>query len=123
MNGELTKEIEINQGTRQSCPLSLLLFILSIEILNTLIREDRRTKGLKIKEGEIKLQAYADDLVFILEDPVESLIYLMEDLGKYGRVAGLKINYEKTKLLLKNVKEQEKQELKKFNLQITKQNI
>lgn len=92
-----------------------LTFMLSLEILNTKIRDDRRIKGLKIN-GEFKLQAYAEDLVFIIEDPKELLVYLMEHLKEYRQVAGLKINYEKAKLLLKNVKEKEKQKMEKFGL-------
>lgn len=36
INGDFTKEVEIEKGTRQECPLSPLLFILSLEILNNL---------------------------------------------------------------------------------------
>lgn len=52
--GEFTKEIQINQGTRQGCPLSPLLFILRMEVLNEQIRNDKDIKGLKITE-EFKL--------------------------------------------------------------------
>lgn len=40
IHGELTGKIQICKGTREGCPLSLLLFIWTLEILNTAIRED-----------------------------------------------------------------------------------
>lgn len=80
INGELTKEVQIRQGTRQGCPLSPLLIILTLEILNTKISEDEKIKGLKIKQEEFKIKAYADDLIIILEDPLISMKYLIEVL-------------------------------------------
>lgn len=101
------KSIKIERGTRQGCPLSPLLFILSLEILNTKIREGHTRKGVKVQKEEYKLQ---DDVVFILEDPNKSLKILMETLKSYGEIAGLKINYQKTTILLKNAKGTEVQE-------------
>lgn len=74
INGEYTNEILIQQGRRQGCPLSPLLFILTLEILNDMVRNDKRIEGIKIQEI-YKLQAYADDLVFILENPTETEIF------------------------------------------------
>lgn len=37
VNGELTDSINVYRGTRQGSPLSLLLFITTLEILNTSI--------------------------------------------------------------------------------------
>lgn len=105
INCDMTKKITIEQGTRQGCPLSPLLFILSLEILNTKIREDiynkrqiykidkidrqikdryiikediYTIKSVKVQKEDYKLQAYVDDIVFILEDPNKSLETLME---------------------------------------------
>ena len=52
-------------------PLSPFLFILTLEILNTQIRQNSRIRWLRIKGKEYKLQAYANDLVLLLENPKE----------------------------------------------------
>uniref|UniRef100_A0A2D4IHG9 Reverse transcriptase domain-containing protein n=1 Tax=Micrurus lemniscatus lemniscatus TaxID=129467 RepID=A0A2D4IHG9_MICLE len=68
---------------------------------------------MKIKGEEFKLQAFADDMVFFIEDPLETGEYLMKELGEYGEVAGLKINKQKTKLLSKNLTKLQQIELEK----------
>uniref|UniRef100_A0A2D4KNN7 Reverse transcriptase domain-containing protein n=1 Tax=Micrurus paraensis TaxID=1970185 RepID=A0A2D4KNN7_9SAUR len=57
VNGELTEFIVIKKGTKQGCPLSPLLFVLTLEVLNRTIREEKEIKGMKIKKEEYKLQA------------------------------------------------------------------
>lgn len=73
LNNDTSKYLKISKGTRQGCPLSPLLFIMVIEILLIKIREDQNIKGLKIREHQYKTRSFADDLVFILEKPVESI--------------------------------------------------
>uniref|UniRef100_A0A2D4ETS0 Reverse transcriptase domain-containing protein n=1 Tax=Micrurus corallinus TaxID=54390 RepID=A0A2D4ETS0_MICCO len=123
VNREMTPNIEIGKGVRQGCPLSPLLFILSLEILHRRIRSNLKIKGLKIKGEEFKLQAFSDDMVFFFEDPLETGEYLMKELGEYGEIAGLKINKQKTKLLLKNLTKLQQTELeKKIGLESVKKN-
>ena len=66
------------------CPLSPLLLILVLEILNKDIRGDEQLKGLKIKKEVFKLRAFADDLVLLIQDPLESVEHLMKKLKDYG---------------------------------------
>lgn len=49
INGDLIEEIPIEKGTQQGCPLSPLLFILALEILNNVIRDNPEIKGAKIR--------------------------------------------------------------------------
>lgn len=48
------REVQIEQGTRQGCPLSSILFILSFEILNNVIRDDIWIKALTNQGEELK---------------------------------------------------------------------
>uniref|UniRef100_A0A2D4PTM4 Reverse transcriptase domain-containing protein n=1 Tax=Micrurus surinamensis TaxID=129470 RepID=A0A2D4PTM4_MICSU len=101
INGETTENFRIMKGVRQGCPMSPLLFILTMEVLLNQIRQRKDIIGLKSKKEEYKVQAFADDLVFFLEDPMESGTFLIQELEEYGMVAGLKINTDKTKVITK----------------------
>ena len=54
LNGEKLKAFPLKSGTRQDCPLSLLLFNIVLEILATAIREENEIKGIQIGK-EVKL--------------------------------------------------------------------
>ena len=86
---------------KTGCPLSPLLFILTLEILTEQIRDKKKIEGLKVRGHTFKLQAFADDLVIILEDPMDSIEDLMEMLKNFGDMAGMKINQKKAKILVK----------------------
>uniref|UniRef100_A0A2D4PVP4 Reverse transcriptase domain-containing protein n=1 Tax=Micrurus surinamensis TaxID=129470 RepID=A0A2D4PVP4_MICSU len=94
--------------------MSPLLFILTMEVLLNQIRQRKEIIGLKSKK-EYKVQAFADDLVFFVEDPMESGIYLIQELEEYGVVAGLKINKDKTKVITRILTESQKKRIWKGN--------
>lgn len=77
----------------------LLLFILIIEFLLIKIRGNKKIKGLKHKGFEYKVRAFADDLVFILEDPKNSLIETIQEIEEFGEIAGFYLNKTKSKVL------------------------
>lgn len=60
-----------------------------------------------------KLKAFADDLVITTENLVVCLPRVLEMINEFGQVAGFKLNKNKTKLLMKNTTEQNKNELQK----------
>ena len=77
--------------------LSPLLFILAIEILATQIRQDDNIHGMMVKNEEIKLTLFADDMTCFLKDMNSDLQLcgLLEDFYKYS---GLRINNDETEI-------------------------
>lgn len=100
INNDLPNTLLICKGTQCSW-LSFLLFIISLEILLNQIRHHPNIKGLKTKGVHCKLQAFADDLMIILEEPQEPISILYHLLSTYGHVSGFKINNQKTYRLTK----------------------
>ena len=64
LNGQKLRAFPLRSGTRQGCPLSLLLFNIVLEVLTTVIRQEREIKGIKIGKEEIKLPLFADDMLY-----------------------------------------------------------
>lgn len=83
-NNDISKPINIEKGTRQGCPLSPLLFILVLETLLKQIQKDLNIKGLQIKNYTYEYRAFADNIMFLTEQPEKSLIYLLEKIQEYG---------------------------------------
>uniref|UniRef100_A0A670I8A5 Reverse transcriptase domain-containing protein n=1 Tax=Podarcis muralis TaxID=64176 RepID=A0A670I8A5_PODMU len=121
INNTLTDTFQIEKGTRQGCPLSLLLFITVLEVLANKIRSTSDIRGIKIGSREFKLKAYADDLMLSLEEPQRSIEKALEILEEYGRLAGFKLNRSKTKILTKNLRNEIKVKLERqHGIEVTK---
>ena len=54
LNGEKLKAFPRKSGTREGCPLSLLLFNIVLEVLATPIRQTKEIKGIQIGREEVK---------------------------------------------------------------------
>ena len=99
LNSEKLKAFPLRSGTRQGCPLSSLLFNIVLEVLATAIREENEIKGLQIGK-EVKLSLFADNMILYIENPKDSIRKLLELISEFSKVAGHKINTQKSLALL-----------------------
>ena len=66
-----------------------------MEVLATAIRAEKEIKGIQIGK-EVKLSLFAADMILYLENPKDSTRKLLELINKYSKVAGYKINTQKS---------------------------
>lgn len=99
VNGYRSERFTLQQGCRQGCPLSPLLFAISIEPLAQLIRDDNNIKGIIINREEHKISLYADDVLLYLREPISTIPYLKELISRYGYYSGYKVNVDKTEAM------------------------
>ena len=96
LNGEKLKSFPLRSGTRQGCPLSPLFINIILEVLQTVIREEKEIKGVQIGKEEVKLSLFADDMILYIKNPKDSNRKLLELNNEFGKVAACKINAQKS---------------------------
>ena len=99
LNGEKLKAFPLRSGTRQRCPLSPLLFNTVLEVLATAVREEKEIKGIQIGK-EVKLSLFADDIILYIVNPKDTISKLLEQINEFSKVAGYKINTQKSRTFL-----------------------
>ena len=72
LNRQKLKACHLRSRTRQGCPLSSLLFNILLEVLATVIRQEKEVKGIQIGKEEIKLSSFASDMIVYTENPINS---------------------------------------------------
>ena len=90
------KAFLLKSGTRQGCLLSPLIFNIVLEVLATAIRRETEIKEIQIGKEEVKLSLFADDMILYIENPKDSTRKLLELINEYSKVAGYKINTQKS---------------------------
>ena len=61
-----------------------------------MIREEKEIKGIQIGKEEVKLSLIADDMILYIENPKDSIKKLLELVSEFSKVAGYKINTQKS---------------------------
>ena len=98
-NSFTSKPFNLSRGTRQGCPLSPLLFVLSIEPLALTIRSHPLITGVTIRNYELRIGLYADDIVIFLDNLAQSLPTLTKALEAFRIFSDYKMNNMKSKIL------------------------
>ena len=105
-------KLPLRSGTRQGCPFSPLLFNIVLEVLATAIREEKEIKGIQIGKKEVKLSPFADDMILYTENPKDTIRKLLELISEFSKVAGYKINTQKSLAFLYTNNEKSEREIK-----------
>ena len=112
LNGEKLKPFPLKSGTRQGCLLSPLLFNIVLEFLATAIREEKEIKGIQIRKEEVKLSLFAYVMILYIENPKDATRKLLELINEFGKVAGYKINAQKSLAFLYTNDKKSEREIK-----------
>ena len=112
LNGEKLRASPPRSGTRQECPFLLLLFNIVLEVLASAIRQHKEIKGFQISQEEVKLSLFADDMILYMENPKDSTKKLLELIYEFSKVAGYKINAQKSVAFLYTNNEATEREIK-----------
>ena len=72
----------------------------------------KEIKWIQIGKEEVKLALFADDMILYIENPKHTTRELLQLINEYGKVAGYKINAQKSTAFLYTNKEKSEREIK-----------
>ena len=75
------------------------------------IREENEIKGIQI-EKEVKLSLFADDMILYIENPEDATRKLLKLINEFSKLAGYKINAQKSLAFLYTNDEKSERKIK-----------
>jgi hypothetical protein len=81
---------------RQGCPLTPLLFNRVLEFIAREIRHKEETKRIQIGNESVKISLLPYNMILYLKDPKNSTNKFLDTINSYSKVAGYKINIQKS---------------------------
>jgi hypothetical protein len=112
LNGEKFGAVLLKSGTRQDCLLSPYLFNIVLEVLDRAIRHQKEVKGIQIGKEEVKISLFADDMIVYLSDPKNFTRELLQVINNFSKVAGHKINSNKSVAFFYSKDKEDKEEIR-----------
>lgn len=97
-NSHYSEYFDLHRGTRQGCPLSLLLFTIAIEPLAIALCSSGLLQGIWRGGVEHKVSLYADDLLLFISKPSTSIPEALTILENFSQFSGYKLNLNKSEL-------------------------
>ena len=94
-NGHKTAPFNLERGVHQGCPLSALLFIILVQVLQGMLNQRQDITGVSIEGKQVKILQMADDTT-ILTSNIEDVPKILDLLEDFRDISGLKTNVEKT---------------------------
>ena len=77
-------------------------------------REEKEIKRIQIGKEEVKLSLFADGMILYIENPKDATRKLLELINEFGKVAGYKINEQKSLAFLYTNNEKSEREFKEI---------
>ena len=110
LNGEKLKAFPLRSRARQRCPLSPLLFNTDLKVLTMAIRRERNSRNSNWKRIQTRI---VGDIILYIENPKDAIRELLEFINEFSKVAGYKVNSQKSLAFLCTNNERSEEKLRK----------
>jgi hypothetical protein len=114
LNGVPGSSFHCKRGVRQGDPLSPLLFLAAVELLQVVIHKELNDGRLSLPipcGGKFPVIQYADDTILVMQADKNELMHLKQILLDYATSIGLEINFQNSNLIPINISNHRAQEL------------
>ena len=96
VNGFLSHTFKIDNGIRQGCPLSAMLYVLVVEPLSVALFYAKQMHGFVLpNNSEVKLVQHVDDLTLFAKNET-SIIFAINLIKQFGQISGSILNEKKS---------------------------